>query len=212
MWYQHPSVQIYRSFDMGFFPDPAYCLWIAHLGNRYIAFKERSWIKTIVPDIARDIKAESEGMKIINTYCDPSIDINTGQDVNTIKDDFEMRGVPMENSVNNREHYAQSIHTALGLEVAPNVPLLQILNGSGKPLGCPYLIRTLPMMRYDEKHPLAMADHRDDHPTVALAYFLISSGALQRREMSETFSRTPRWMRQKFDTIRRLGSESVREH
>lgn len=213
-WHQHQGVQIYRSFDMGFFPDPAYCLWIAHLGDRYIAFKEKKWLKTIAIDIARDIKAESEGMKVVTTYCDPSIDINTGADIRTIKDIFDDNGVPMENSINNREFYAQAIHAGLGQEVRPGVPLLQILEGSGKTYGCPYLIKTLPMMRYDEKHPLAMADHRDDHPTVALAYFLISSGAMERKGtgLSQFSSSTPRWMRPKHDSTLRLGSESVRDY
>jgi hypothetical protein len=114
------NAQIYRAFDMGYFPDPAVCLWIAHIGHRYIVFHEKLWYKTVISDIAASIKEEDEKLgvnKVVITYCDPTIDIKTGQDVRTMKDIFEDNGIPMECSVNNREHFAQAIHTALS-EVA----------------------------------------------------------------------------------------------
>ncbi len=206
MWYQHPSVQIYRGFDLGYSPDPAYCVWIAHIGKRFIAFKEQVWLKTVAPDIAKDIVEESKGMRVAMTYCDPVMDIKTAADVRTIKDIFEENGVPMEASVNNREHYAHAVHTALQEEVQEGadeegkpimVPRLQILDkGAGPGLGCPYLIKTLPQMRYDPKHPLRMADSKNDHGVIALAYFLISSGAMDRRNVT-SLDRLPKWMRPK---------------
>lgn len=206
-WYQHPSVQVYRGFDLGFSPDPAYCVWIAHIGNRYIAFKEKLWLKTVAPDIAKDMIAESEGMRIAMTYCDPVIDMKTAADVRTIKDIFEDNGVPMETSVNNREHYAHAVHTALQEEVkvgetedgqAITVPRLQILDkgGAGPGTGCPYLIKTIPQMRYDPKHPLRMADSKNDHGVIAVAYFLISSGAMDRKHSNASL-RLPKWMQPK---------------
>lgn len=216
MWKHSDVVRIYRSFDMGFFPDPAVCLWIAHLGNRYIVFKERLWFKTVASDIAKDIIEDSEGMKVSITYCDPSMDFQTGADVKTIKDTFEENGVPMECSVNNREHYAHAIHTALVEEVVLReedehgprivVPRLQIVKN-----GCPYLIRTIPIMHYDEKRPLAMADHKHDHAAVALAYFLISHSTNEHRPFSAV--KTPRWMRSKSTNSERfvLGKEGVRD-
>lgn len=190
---------------MGWAPDPAYCLWIAHLGNRYVAFKEKLWLKTIAVDIAADILTESDGMRVVTTFCDPSIDINTGADIRTIKDIFEEHGVPMENSVNNRELYAAAIHSALSTEIAPGVPLLQIYEK-----GCPYLIKTLPQMRYNPKRPLAMDDHRQDHGAVTLAYFLISSGSTERKGPAPTPA-TPRWMRPKKESRTYLGHESVKD-
>lgn len=198
MWYQNENVQIYRGFDLGFFPDPAYCVWVAHIGKRFIAFKEKLWYKTVAPDIAKDMIEESEGMRIAMTFCDPVMDMKTPADVRTIKEIFEENGVPMEASVNNREHYAHAVHTALQEEVEPGVPKLQILDkqiGPGN-LGCPYLIKTIPQMRFDPKHPLRMADSKQDHGVIALAYFLISSGATERRSVSTTY-RLPKWMRPK---------------
>lgn len=204
MWQQHSAIRVFRAVDFGFSPDPAYCLWIAHLGNRYIAFKEKLWLKTIASDIAKDIVEESTGMAVSATYCDPSMDTQTGADIRTIKDIFEENGVPMENSINNREFYAQSIHQALGEEVEPGLPRLQILK-----LGCPYLIKTLPHMRYNEKRPNAMADHKHDHAAVALAYFLISHASNEQRSFSQRV--VPKWMRPKkplTDWI--LGQSNVR--
>lgn len=202
-WKHDPSVQIYRGFDLGFSPDPAYCVWIAHVGNRYIAFKEKYWHKTIAVDIAKDMVEESKGMRISMTYCDPVMSIKTAADVRSIQDIFEDNGVPMEASINNREHYAHAVHTALQEEVAPGVPKLQILAKNGPNMGCPYLIKTIPQMRYDPKHPLRMADSKNDHGVIALAYFLISSGASERKSVS-TLYKLPKWMRPKDKAVRKL--------
>ena len=204
-WLQHPSVQVYRAFDMGFWPDPAYCLWIAHLGNRYVAFKEKLWYKTVASDIAQEIKDESDGMRVVITYCDPSMDIHTGADVRTIKDIFEDCGVPMESSINNRELYAHAVHTALVEEAEPGVPRLQIYAK-----GCPYLVRTIPQQRYDPKRPLAMANHHDDHATVALAYFLISNASNEHRTVS-TGNKLRPWMMDKMPKRFTLGNDNVRD-
>lgn len=205
--------QVYRVFDMGYFPDPAYCAWIAHLGQRYIVFHEKLWYKTIASDIADDIKREDErlGVKnVVTTYCDPTMDIKTGADIVTIKDTFEINGIPMETSINRRELFASHIHRALGDEVEPGVPSLQIYySGNRHAIGCPYMVKTLPQQRYDPKHPLALADHPHDHAAVALAYFLISSGAMERRGIAKG-PLIRKWMQDKKDPTRTLGYESVK--
>jgi len=53
-------------------------------------------------------------------------------------------------------------------------------------------------MRFDPKHPLRMADSKNDHGVIALAYFLISSGAVERRSTNSTY-RLPKWMVPKED-------------
>lgn len=196
IWQHSQSVQIYRAFDMGYFPDPAYCVWVAHVGNRYVAFKEKLWYKSVASDIAHEIIEESEGMRISATYCDPVMDIKTGADVRTIKDIFEDNGVPLEPSVNNREHYAHAVHSMLSEEAEPGIPRLQIVERY-LDIGCPYLIKTIPLQRYDPKHPLRMADHKDDHAVVALAYFGISSGAMEHKTLSSGSKSLPKWMQPK---------------
>jgi hypothetical protein len=208
------KAQIYRVFDMGYFPDPAYCAWIAHLGNRYIVFHEKLWYKTIASDIATDIKLEDErlGVKqVVITYCDPTMDIRTGADIRTIKDIFDDSGIAMECSINRRELFASHIHTALAEEAEPGIPRMQIYyTGRKLEIGCPYLAKTLPQMRYDPKRPLALDNHPQDHATVAVAYFLISSGAMERRTISTGPTIKP-WMKEKNSARLILGSESVRD-
>ena len=212
---------IYRAFDMGYFPDPACCLWISHLGDRYVAFHEQVWFKKVASEIAEDMKAAEAkfrgtqdnpgpmyGKRVAITYCDPTIDINTGADVLTIMEKFSSYGIPMEASINNREHYAAAVHAALAEEVAPDVPRLQIYDG-GKNAGCPYLIKTLPMMQFDPKHPLRLADHKHDHAVVALAYFLISSASAERSNFQDSQIRP--WMKSKVGEAWVLGKESVRD-
>lgn len=174
---EQPWVRIYASIDHGFWPDPTVCLWYAVFGRRVLVFREQLWYRTIAKDVAKEIAAESRKFQLVTVYCDPSMDIRTGADVVTIKETYEANGVPMTCSVNNREHLAHAIHTALQEEAEPGVPRLQILRpgGAGGPAnGAGYLIKTLPLMRYDEKHSLRMADHRQDHAVVALGYYLLS--------------------------------------
>ena len=143
----------------------------------------------------------------VTSNCDPTIDIKTVADVRTIKDMFEENGIAMECSINNREHFASMIHSALAEEAEPGVPRLQVyVNGRE---GAPYLAKTLPQMRYDPKHPLRLADHHHDHATVALAYFLISSGSMEHKEMF-TPEKVKKWLKPKIDRWI-LGNESVRK-
>ena len=209
---------IYRAIDAGWFPDPTICLWIAHLGNRYVVFKEKLWYRTTVqdmtdgPGIVSDIKEIEEQLgikRVAMTYCDPSMNINTTADVRTLRDIYEENGIPMEPSINNREMYASVVHSALAAQADEMTPRIQFyVNGRD---GCPYLVKTIPQMRYDPKKPLKMADHKEDHGVVALAYFLISSGSMDRNAMPYVAGLRP-WQVDKSAKTFVLGSESVRDH
>lgn len=204
------KARIYRAFDWGWSPDPSYCLWIAHLGNRFIAFHEKTWNKTIIPDIAQDIKEEDAKLgisRIWGTYVDPSLSIHTGGEIRTNLEIFEANGIPMEPSINNRELYASFVHMALAEEAGPNTPRLQIYKGN-KDLGCPYLVKAMPLMRVNLKKTKSMADHKHDHPVVTLAYFLISHSSLERKEVRQVKLRP--WMRPNKEEIWTLGNSSRR--
>ncbi len=171
MAWTHPDwVRIYRAIDAGWHPDPTICLWFAVYGKRILCFKEKIWYETIIRDVARDIKAESVGMNVAGTFCDPTMGVKTGADVVSLIQIMENEGVPLEPSINDREAFAYAIHNLLQMEVMPGVPRLQLLEK-----GCPYLAKYLPRMKYDERHPNAMADHKHDHPVVTLAYFALST-------------------------------------
>lgn len=185
-----PWIQVYRAYDHGFRPDPAVCLWLAIVGRRIIAVHEETWFGTIVPDIAA--KMQETHRELVGetpcamTYVDPSIDYKDGNI--TVMDTLEMHGVPCEPSVNDRQLYADAIHGLLGEELEPGVLRFQIYEP-----GCPALAKYLPKMRWDEKNPRKMADHKFDHWIVALAYFAISSGVLSITAKSEETTR-PAWM------------------
>ena len=201
------KAQIYRAYDHGYSPDPAVCLWIAHLGKRFIVFHEAIWYKTVVEDIAAEMKQIDRELgikRVITTFADPTIGFHTGSDIYTIKDKFELAGVPIDLSINSRELYASAIHSALAAEVDTHVPKLQIWKK-----GCPYLVKTLPKQQYDPKHPLRMANTKTDHATIALAYFLISTDSMDRNAAKPQVSQRP-WMKvEKRDWI--LGTEGVRD-
>jgi hypothetical protein len=202
---------VYRAIDAGWFPDPTVCLWIAHLGNRHIVFNEKIWYKTTAADIAEEIKAEDKRLgvqRVAMTYCDPSMDINTTADIRTIKEIYEAHGIPMENSINNREMYATVLHNALAEQAGDALPRIQFYVEGRK--GCPYLVRTIPQMRYHPTKQKAMDDHKHDHAVVACCYYLLSHSADSRSEI--LYGRPlPKWMRPKEIARFLLGSDNVRE-
>lgn len=203
---------IYRCIDSGWFPDPTVVLWIAHLGNRHIVFHERVLHRHTAAETAHVIKQDEERMgisKVAMTYCDPSMDVNTQADVRTLKEIYEDHGIPMECSLNNREMFATALHTMLAEEAGEDTPRLQFF-AHGRHEGCPYLVRTIPQMRYDEKHPERMADHREDHAVVALCYYIMSHASDQQRSILGTSKLRP-WMRPKKEDRHILGNDQVRD-
>lgn len=207
------NARIFRAYDHGYNPDPAYCCWIAHLGHRYIVFHEKKWNGMIASEIAADILETDKELgieRVAGTFCDPTMEINTGHEVRTLRGIFEDHGIPMEPSINNREHFAAVIHTALAEEAEPDIPRLQVYAGHGGGSGCPYMIRAIPLQHYDEKHPLRLADQAHDHPVVSLAYFLISTAAYERKPLLQRS--IPRWLLPKKRDEGRyiLGRDGVR--
>jgi hypothetical protein len=187
-----PWIQVYRAFDMGYFPDPAVCVWLVVVGRRVIAIHEETWFKTIAKDLAAKMIETTKELvgetAVAMTYVDPQINIKTGSDSVTIMDTLEMHGVPCEASINDRILYADAIHSLLGEEVEPGVPRFQVYEP-----GCPMLAKYLPKMRWDEKNPRKMADHKFDHWPIVVAYWAISSGVLSQSE-AETRTHRPVWM------------------
>lgn len=190
-----PWVQIYRAYDHGYHPDPAYVLWFAVYGRKVIAFLEQIFRRKAVKQIAREIllvehelfgrpgaSAEYQTWpehlvipstgRVAVTYADPVIAIKTGQDVHSIQDTYNAWNIPMVKSVNSRETFVTAVHTLLRDEIAEKESKFSIFRQ-----GCPYLIKALPRMRPDENNPLKMADHPDDHPPVTLAYYAMTQTA-----------------------------------
>lgn len=206
---------IYRAIDAGWFPDPTVCLWIAHLGNRHIVLQEKIWYKTTAADIAAEILEEDKRLgisRVAMTYCDPTMDINTTADIRTVKDVYDACGIPLEVSINNREMYASSMHHALAEEAVEDTPRIQFyMNPYNRSVGCPYLCRTIPQMRYNPKNPKAMDDHKDDHAVVAVCYYLMSHAADNRTDIMKGGT-LPKWMQPKLGEKQKpLGWDNVRD-
>lgn len=213
-----PAATIYRAIDNGWFPDPSVVLWIAHLGNRHIVFHEEILYKTTaaetaahIHDIDRELASKVSPnfvMRVAMTYCDPSMDINTTADIRTIKEIYEANGIPMECSINNREQFATVVHNTLAEQADEDTPRIQFY-ANGKD-GCPYLVKTIPQMRYDQKRPKAMADHKDDHSVVATCYYLMSHSADPRQSIAGPTGMRP-WMKPKADKRFLLGADNIRD-
>jgi hypothetical protein len=184
-------INIYRCIDWGFDPDPAVCLWIAVLPNKQaVVFKECTWHRTLASDVAAQIKRESEGMHIVETFCDPTMFYRTGNEY-SIGDLFENEGVPLTATMNKRDLFGYSIHHYLNT-VIDGRPMIQIVKPMGL-YGCPQLIKTLPNMRMDKTDKSKLAEG-NDHWVVCLAYFCMGQApASQNPEHPDV----PRWMRPK---------------
>lgn len=203
--------EIYRTIDAGWFPDPTVCLWVAHLGNRHIILWEETWYRKTAAEVARAIKEIDKELgieRVAITYCDPAMDINTSADIRTLKEIYEANGISMETSVNKRDQFATAMHHALNTTVSINgndEPYLQIYSK-----GCPILIKTIPMMSYDAKHPEKMADHKHDHWVVAACYYLMSHGS-DLKTSSLSTPKLRKWMLpKKSDRPKPLGHSGVR--
>ena len=99
------------------------------------------------------------------------------------------------------------MHDALTEEAGENLPRIQFfVNGRE---GCPYLVRTIPQMRYNPKRPKAMDDHKDDHAVVTCCYYLMSHSADLRQDAPTSKPIRP-WMKEKTKTRHLLGSDNVR--
>lgn len=188
-----PWIEVYRGFDYGYFPDPAAAVWLAVIGRRIIAFHEETWFRKIVEDCG-DAMVEAHRELVGETPCamtfiDPELDREDGKDIVTSRQKIEGRGVPCEPSVNNRVMIATAIHGLLGEELEPGVPRFQIYEP-----GCPMLAKYLPKMRWDEKNPQKLADHKFDHWIMCLGYFGLSSGVLSLSAPPEQEKQRPAWM------------------
>lgn len=183
-----PWINIFRAVDWGYHPDPAVCLWIAVLPNGMaIVFKEKSWKSTLAADVAADIKRESDGMRIAETFCDPTMALKTGANY-SISELFEQNGVPLTPALNDRILYGYSVHNYLNT-IIDQRPQLQIVAPSGY-YGCKDLIRTLPLQQMDKNDPRKLANG-NDHWVVALAYFCMGNAPASQ---NPRVSSVPFWM------------------
>lgn len=193
-------ISIYRCHDSGFYPDPAVCIWLAVMPNgRAIAFKEDYWLSTTADGVSKAIAAASRGMRIVDSFCDPTMFTTSNHDGLADADYYEANGIALTPSRNDRAAAGKAIHEWLGTLI-DGEPKLQILRE-----GCPQLIRTLPDMQMDKNDPRKIAAGYD-HFVFALGYFCQGMTAPSREFASTAI---PPWMRKKQSDRYVLGRNNV---
>lgn len=200
--FRNLSVSVYRAIDWGFSDDPCVCLWIAVMPNgRAIVVKEMTWKRTPAAEVAQEIIGHSREMQIVETFADPTMWNGQRHGAQSVADLFELHGVPLTPSVNDRRLY--SVHEYLTTEIA-SIPRIQFWAE-----GCPTLIATIPQQRPNKNKLEYMADSGTDHHTLALSYF--TSGGVNGHEPFIE-KPIPHWQRlqQQLEGPRVLGMESVK--
>lgn len=183
-----PWANVYRSVDWGYHPDPAVCHWHVVLPNKQkITFKERTWRRTLAADVAAQIKRESAGMHVVDTMCDPTMFIKTGNAPYSIAEIFEQNGVPCTPAQNDRELYGYALHEMLNTTVDEQ-PAWQIVGQA-----CPELVRTLPILQMDP-HDARKIANGPDHWAISCAYFAMGGYVPSRDPITPII---PRWMQRK---------------
>jgi phage terminase large subunit len=206
-------ISIYRCIDSGFFPDPAVCIWIAVMPNgRAIAFKEESWLNTTADGVSKDIAEMSvlpprevygdivqPRMHIVDSFCDPTMFATSNHTGLADSDYYEINGVALTPSRNDRAAIGKAIHEWLGTLI-DGEPKLQILRE-----GCPQLIRTIPDMQMDKNDPRKIAPG-NDHYVVSLGYFCQGMTGPSHEYSTAPL---PTWMRKKRGEREVVGSTAV---
>lgn len=203
-------LQVYRSMDWGFFPDPAVCLWIAVLPNgREIVFDEETWFKTTAKDVAIAVKnrhGEVPPFHIVDTTCDPTMFSNSEATGHSVGDIVEMNGVALFPSKNDRAAAGFAIHEHLNTVLDDGLPKLQFYKTEYG--GARMLCKTIPTLRMDEHDSRKIGDG-NDHWVIALAYFCMTLTGASKQPLSKY---KPKWMRFKGSTGKPnvLGRHNVR--
>ncbi|HEX2459707.1 MAG TPA: hypothetical protein VHJ58_06120 [Vicinamibacterales bacterium] len=78
--------------------------------------------------MARDIKSESGGLRVAETFCDPKMFDGSEATGNSIGDLFERNGIPLTRSRNDCSASGFSIHEYLNTTLDDGLPKLQILD------------------------------------------------------------------------------------
>ena len=168
------SVKIFRGFDFGY-SKPFAVVWIAidHYGRMFL-FKEYygctrqadTGVQMEPREIARKIK-EIENTdpflkgKVINGIADPAIWQNTtGESIN---DMMMKEGVYFSKGDHTRLAGLMQMHYRFAFD-SMGLPMLYIFKS------CTNVIRTLPVLIYDEKHPEDVDTSMEDHLYDAIRY------------------------------------------
>ena len=180
-----PAWKIYRGFDFGY-SKPFAVVWIAidHYGRMYL-FKEYygctrqadTGVQMEPREIARKIKEientdpQLKGRHIIG-IADPAIwQMTTGE---SIADMMEREGVYFSKGDHTRLAGLMQLHYRLAFD-SEGFPMMYVFKS------CKNVIRTLPTLIYDEKHPEDVDTTMEDHLYDAIRYVCMENPLNPRR-------------------------------
>lgn len=164
----------FRSMDWGY-NDPCSVLWHAVCPDgRVITYRELYIRQTRAEDVAKRVNELSRGEDIAYTVASPDLWQNRGQSLKaaggfegeTLAEIFIKSGMHISPADNTRIAGWQRVRDYLA-EAPDGLPRWQCFSD------CANLIRTLPMMQYDE-HNREDASQGEDHAPEALRYGLMS--------------------------------------
>jgi hypothetical protein len=154
--------------------DPCCVLWFAvSPGNRVYAYREYYETHVLSSETAKRVHALSGGETIAYTAASPDAwqcrGMNASGDLSgmSIAEVFVHGGVPLIKADNSRIPGWQRVREYLA-DADDGLPRLLIFES------CTNLIRTLPMLTFDEKHAEDVAGNCEDHAPEALRYGLMS--------------------------------------
>jgi hypothetical protein len=202
-------VHVYRLFDYGWH-DPSVCLWVAVLpSGREIVFREHTWNECTIQQIAKEMKALSDGMRVVTTICDETLGKGEKEMGHCLADEMELMGIGCTKGVNDRTAGPRAVQLGLSTLLEDGRPKTQILVDEVNQTGCTMLVKTLRAMRVDKKRPGRMADHKMDHMPVCLGYFRQAGVGPSHAPVQETrYGHLLHAMRR--DRV--LGQDGVRKH
>lgn len=175
-----PSWRRYNGIDYGW-SAPWAVLWGAQdEDGRVWIYRELAKTKVVERDQARMILAAEAADEIVGARAaDPAMWQRSGEAL-SVADQYAAEGVVLEPANNDRLTGKQRVHSyladgpgcryhrGLGWETCP---MLHVLQGTA-----PELVRTLPNLPYDPRHPEDVDTHAEDHEYDGLRYMLMAIG------------------------------------
>lgn len=166
------SVEFSAGMDWGF-NAPGWVGLFAHLpDNHYHCVKEYKFQGQNAEAVATRLKAIIADLgikKLRYIACDPAMKQKTGAGKGeSIFETLLRRKLPMRTSDNDRFNGWQRVHEFMGVDVQ-GAPWLTF-----DPVGCPYLLRTLPAQMQDKHDPDDLDTTGDDHGCDGVRYWAMS--------------------------------------
>jgi phage terminase large subunit len=164
-----PWIEVFRAIDWGY-SENGICGWYACMPDGgLLKFQEYVFKGVITSRVAKEINERSRGMKVRYTVADPAMWMKQGSLGESMAETFMKQRIFLIQADNDRINGWQRMHHYLTETVGyPERPLIQFWSK-----GCPYTIKTIPIMVSEPKKPgdiktRGVEDHGADETRYAL--------------------------------------------